>query len=174
MPTAEYLIEPLDSSKHERAAFDCGAEALNRYLQERASQDMKRRAAGCWVLCHKDSPQKVLGYYTLSPESVDIRDLGAASPTLLKKLPRYPRLGAVLLGRLAVDRSQKGKGFGEMLLHDAMLRALHAEIPSVLMVTDPKDEQAEAFYRKYGFDRLSATRLFTTMQRIADTLESPD
>lgn len=135
---------------------------------------MKRRAAGRGVLVHTENPQTVMGYYTLSPESVDIRELGAASPTLLKKLPRYPRLGAVLLGRLAVDRSQKGKGFGEMLLHDAMLRALHAEIPSVLMVTDPKDEQAEAFYRKYGFDRLSATRLFTTMQQIADTLESPD
>ena len=114
------------------------------------------------------------GYYTLSPESVDLDRLEAAAPTLMKKLPRYPRLGAILLGRLAVARSQKGKGFGKTLLHDAMLRALHAEIPAILMVTDPKDEKAEAFYRKHGFERLDETRLFTTMQRIADTLKSPD
>lgn len=172
-PTS-YRIEALDPAKHRREEFDCGAEALNRYLREQASQDVKRRAAGCWVLVHVESPQKVCGYYTLSPESVDIRDLEAVSPALLKKLPRYPRLGAILLGRLAVDRSQHEKGFGQMLLHDAMLRALHAEIPSVLMVTDPKDESAAAFYRKYGFERLSDTRLFTTMQRIADTLGSRD
>ena len=41
------------------------------------------------------------------------------------------------------------------------------------MVTDPKDERAESFYLKYGFDRLNATRFFTTMQQIADTLGSP-
>jgi ribosomal protein S18 acetylase RimI-like enzyme len=167
-----YAIEPLNPSKHDRQAFDCGVEALNDYLRERAGQDMRRHAAGCWVLFHKDNPETVLGYYTLSPESVDIRELEAASPALLRKLPRYPHLGAILLGRLAVDQSQRGKGFGEMLLDDAMLRALHAEIPSVLMVTDPKDEQAEAFYRKYGFERLNATRFFTTMQRISDTLGS--
>ena len=173
MTLGRYIIESLDSTKHDRKTFDCGVAALNDYLRERAGQDMRRHAAGCWVLSHKDSPDTVLGYYTLSSESVDIRELEAASPALLKKLPRYPRLGAILLGRLAVDQSQRGKGFGELLLHDAMLRALHAEIPSVLMVTDPKDGPAEAFYRKYGFDRLSDVRLFTTMQRIADTLGSP-
>lgn len=174
MSPAQFRIEQLDAAKHDRQSFDCGVAALNDYLREQASQDVKRRAAGCWVLVHVDSPQKVCGYYTLSPESVDIRDLEAVSPAILKKLPRYPRLGAILLGRLAVDRSQHGKGFGQTLLHDAMLRALHAEIPSVLMVTDPKDESAAAFYRKYGFERLSNTRLFTTMQRIADTLGSRD
>ena len=174
MTRGGYIIGTLDPANHRREAFRCGVEALDSYFRERALQDMKRHAAGCWVLSHADSPQNVLGYYTLSAESVDLRELGAASPALLKKLPRYPRLGAVLLGRLAVDRSQKGKGFGEILLHDAMLRALHAEIPTMLMVTDPKDEQSQAFYHKYGFDRLNATRLFTTMQRIADTLGSRD
>ena len=168
-----YLIEPLNPKIHDRAGFYCGVEDLNQYLRERAAQDVKRRAAGCWILRPADRPQCILGFYTLSPESVDIRDLETVSEELLKKLPRYPRLGAVLLGRLAVSASQKGQGLGTLLLHDAMLRALHAEIPSVLMVADPKDERAESFYRKYGFDRLNATRFFTTMQQIADTLGSP-
>ncbi len=173
MPANPYRIEPLDPAKHRREAFDCGVEPLNRYLHERASQDVKRRAAGCWVLIAGENAQDILGYYTLSPEGVDLETLEVAAPALVKKLPRYPRLGAILLGRLAVARSQKGKDHGTTLLHDAMLRALHAEIPAILMVTDPKDEQAEAFYRKHGFDRLDDFRLFTTMQRIADTLGSP-
>ncbi len=169
-----YAVELLKTAKHDRRSFDCGVESLNRYFREQASQDVKRRAAGCWVLLQVDRPRDVCGYYTLSSESVELREVEAVSPELLKKLPRYPRLGAILLGRLAVDRSQHGKGCGELLLHDAMLRTLQADIPAILMVTDPKDEKAVAFYKKYGFDRLSDTRLFTTMQRIADTLGSRD
>lgn len=43
-----FLASPLDA-KHERAAFDSGSAPLNRYLQERASQDVRRRVAACFV-----------------------------------------------------------------------------------------------------------------------------
>ena len=62
----------------------------------------------------------------------------------------------------------------EILLYDAMHRALRAEIPVVLMVTDPKDRQAEEFYCKHGFQQLNAERLFITMRRIAEVLATPD
>jgi len=173
-PKEAYRIEPLTPSWHDRGGFDCGVEPLNDYLKTRAAQDMKRRAAGCWVMSATGNPQAILGYYTLSPEAVDLSVLGAADADLLKKLPRYPRLGAVLLGRLAVAKSAQGQGLGELLLLDAMVRVLHSEIPAVLMVTNPKDAQAEAFYRKFGFDRLNADRMFTTMPRIAALLGSSD
>lgn len=166
-----YQIKALLSSRHHRAGFDCRVEPLNDYLKTRAAQDMKRRAAGCWVLAAVDAPERILGYYTLSPEAVDLSALRSADPTLVKKLPRYPRLGAVLLGRLAVDVSARGQGLGEFFLIDAMARVLRAEIPAVLMVTDPKDHKAEAFYRKFGFDRLTDERMFTTMPRISALLE---
>lgn len=172
--TSNLQIVPLVKSVHDRAGFDCGVDALNRYLREQAMQDIKRRVAGCWVLTATAEPQAVLGYYTLSPEAVDIGEVKNVSPASIARLPRYPRLGAVLLGRLAVARSEKGNGLGKLLLQDATLRALHAEIPPIIMVTDPKDEKAEAFYTKFGFERLSATRLFTTVQRIADTLGNRD
>jgi ribosomal protein S18 acetylase RimI-like enzyme len=171
--TVRYHIASLDSSLHDRAAFDCGVDALNRYLKERAAQDLKRKVAGCWVLTLAGAPGTILGYYTLSAEAVDLRELGAADPDVVKRLPRYPRLGAALLGRLAVAKSQQRQGFGELLLYDAMHRVLHAEIPAVLLVADPKDGPAERFYRKHGFARLTADRFFITMQRIFDTLATP-
>jgi len=61
-----YQIMALDASVHDRANFDCGEAPLNRYLREQASQDIKRRIAGCWVLVSRDSPDHVLGFYTLS------------------------------------------------------------------------------------------------------------
>ena len=169
-----FLIQPLDPAKHLREHFDCGTEQLNRYFQEQASQDMKRRACGCWVLVHREYPDMPIGYYTLSPEGVEFQDLPILPKSELKKLPRYKRVGAVLLGRLAIHKDFKRKGYGEILLIDAMRRAYYSEIPSVLMVTDPKDEKAEAFYSKFGFERLTADRLFLTMVRISELLANGD
>jgi predicted GNAT family N-acyltransferase len=169
-----FLIQPLDPALHERSSFDCGVELLTRYLQEQASQDMKRKACGCWVLVSEDNPEVILGYYTLSPEGVEHEDLPNLPKAISKKLPRYKRLGAVLLGRLAVHKECTGKGLGARLLMDAMHRAYHSEIPSVLMVTDPKDKKAEGFYAKYGFERLNAERFFLTMVRISELLASGD
>jgi predicted GNAT family N-acyltransferase len=161
-----YQILALDNSVHDRTNFDCGEAPLNRYLREQASQEMKRKVAGCWVLVSQERPDQVLGYYTLSSEAVDIKELGDADPAAAKRLPRYPRLGAVLLGRLAIAKSMQKQGLGELLLFDAMHRILNAQIPSALMITDPKDAKSAAFYRKYGFKPLNSERWFITTQQV--------
>ncbi|NQX00549.1 GNAT family N-acetyltransferase [bacterium] len=169
-----YQIIALDASAHDRENFDCGEPPLNRYLREQASQEVKRRVAGCWVLVSKDRPDQVLGFYTLSTEAVDMKELGAAEPQVVKQLPRYPRLGAVLLGRLAVAKTAQKLGLGELLLFDAMHRVMHTSIPAALMITDPKDENAEAFYRKYGFKPLNSERWFMTTKQLAVILGKRD
>ncbi len=160
MPAAHYLIEPLDAAKHRREAFDCGVEPLNRYLRERAGQDMRRRVAGCWVLIDETEPARILGYYTLSATSVDAAELSAISEAVRKKLPKYSEIGAMLLGRLAVAGGAKGKGFGRKLLFDAIARCAAAEIPAPLIVVDAKNEEAEEFYLRHDFEKLSGGRLF--------------
>lgn len=109
-----YLIEPL-SGAQDRSRFVSGSEALDRYFREQASQDVKRRVATCFVAVGRDD-KDVAGYYTLAASSVA---LGAFSPEIAKKLPRYPVVPAVLLGRLAVARHHQGKGLGGILLADA-------------------------------------------------------
>ena len=142
-------ITPLDGRSHLRSDFHCGQESLDQYLQKQASQDVKKRVSTVFVLI--DEPAiEVLAYYTLSAYTVDIT---ALDEPFAKKLPRYPRLPATLLGRLAVDRRQKGKRLGELMLIDALKKALEAstQVASLAVIAEALDENAQRFYIKYGF-----------------------
>jgi len=99
-----------------------------------------------------DAGQRVAGYYTLASSSVFLGDLPLA---LNKKLPRYPSVPAVRMGRLAVDLSFKRHGLGGALLADALLRAARAEIAAYALVVDSKDASAADFYPHHGFIALS-------------------
>jgi len=159
------FIEPL-ASRHDRAAFSCGVEALDRYLRHQASQDVRKRVAAAFALVEADRPA-VLGFFTLSAASVRLSDLPESTA---KKLPRYPLVPAILWGRLAVDRSRRGKGYGELLLIDALKRCLGAkDIGWMALIVDAKDEKAVAFYERYHFIRFSPTsnRLFLPRATIA-------
>jgi predicted GNAT family N-acyltransferase len=159
-------VEPL-GRQHDRAAFHCGAEALDRYLKQQARQDADKRVAAPFVAVRLPDTA-VLAYYTLSASVLTLTDL---PDELARKLPRYPQLPVTLLGRLAVDQSTKGHGLGEHLLIDAMHRSLtHADqIAAMAVVVDAKDESAAAYYRHYGFIPLQTqpSRLFVPMRSIA-------
>ncbi len=144
LPSA-YRFEPL-RDQHNRAAFSCGVESLDRYFRTQAGQDSRKRVASCFVLAAKDG--SVAGYYTLSATSIALVDL---PPDLAKRLPRYPAIPATLMGRLAVDHRRRGQRLGELLLFDAFSRTLRSEIASYAFVVDAKDETAEAFYERYRF-----------------------
>ena len=144
-----FRIEPL-SEDHDRAHFLSGSDALDRYFRERASQDVKRRIATCFVAVSVTA-QDVAGYYTLTATSVA---LNALSPEIVKKLPRYPVVPAALLGRLAVARHYQGQGLGGILLADALRRTARAELGVFAMVVDAKGAAARRFYEHYGFTLL--------------------
>ena len=158
-------IELLDRNRHDRASFDCGIPALNSYLQRQAAQDVEKRAAVVYVAVVE--PPAIVGYYTLSQYSIEMAKL---SEITAKKLARYPVVSATLLGRLAISRALKGQRLGEELLLDALRRSLaqSAHIASAGVVVDAKDEQAAAFYRRYGFTPIldADRRLFLHMRDI--------
>lgn len=140
-----WRIERLD--KHVDAeAFTCGVEALDRYLRQQASQDARRGFTTVYLALGDDS--RVLGYYTLSMAGVPIERVPS---TLRSKMPRYPSVPAIRLGRLAVSIEARGCGVGEFLLMDAMLRALQNEVAWAAFIVDAKDETARTFYLRYGF-----------------------
>src|ERR1044071_7330608 len=146
---ASWVVEPL-SRTHDRAAFSCGNEILDRYLKEIASQDARRHVAAPFVLVDRNSPKTILGYYTLSAFSVDLGDL---PPDVARKLPSYPVVPATLLGRLAVDRRHHGHGIGEFLLMDA-LRRVHeqsSQIATLAVIVDAIDQKALQFYKHFDF-----------------------
>jgi GNAT superfamily N-acetyltransferase len=143
----------LDGS-HDRSRFDCGTPALNRYLAEQASQDMRRRVASCFVARSDDGC--IVGYYTLAAASVPLTELPAS---VAKKLPRYKALPTVRMGRLAVDLRFRGQGLGGALLADALARCMRSEIAAYALLVDAKDEQASCFYQHHGFIALPEAAL---------------
>ena len=161
-----FVIEPL-GPKHDRAAFSCSVEALDAYLHKQAGQDFKKRAAVPFVIT--PDGKTIAGYYTLSQYAVQ---LDAIPPEVAKKLPKYPHVPATLLGRLAVSSAFRGQGLGEMLLMDALHRALRhsQEMASAGIVVDAKDAAALAFYKKYGFLELPKVerRLFLPMGTVEE------
>lgn len=164
-----WRIEAL-AKRHDRAGFTCGAEALDRYLQQQARQDADKHVAAPFVLI--EPPRfEVLGYYTLSASIVDVTDVAA---DLAKKLPRYPQLPVTLIGRLAVHERLKGQGAGALLLMDALHRSLthSAEIAAMAVVVEAKDDAAASFYRHFNFQPLQrdARRMYLPMKTVAAIL----
>ncbi|MFY1026519.1 GNAT family N-acetyltransferase [Actinobacillus seminis] len=129
-----------------RDQFDCGSRPLNLYLQKQVSQDIKRRIASCFTVI--DENKRILGYYTLASTSIPLVDL---PENLKKKLPRYPSVPAVLLGRLAVDKQVKGYGLGKALLGNALKRIIRSDIAAYALIVDAKDQSAMDFYQQFGF-----------------------
>ncbi len=169
MDLAAIRIEPL-AAGHDRGAFSCGVAPLDRYLREQAGQDARRRVAAPFVA--SADGVKVLGFYTLSATSIQLAEVPDA---LAKKLPRYPRLPATLLGRLATDLSARGVGLGRFLLVDAIMRAVRSEIASFALVLDAKDEAAASFYERESFIRLPGKpiRLLRRMDDLAALVTPP-
>lgn len=144
-----YRINPLDSES-DRGTFHCGVEALDRYFHEQVTQDIRRRVTTCFVAV--DDQATIAGYYTLASASVLLADL---APALAKKLPRYPTIPAIRMGRLAVDSRARGQKLGAALLADALSRSLESGIAAFALVVDAKDDKAVVFYRHHGFIALT-------------------
>lgn len=145
MTGAPFRIALLDAT-HERTPFNSGSVPLDLYLREQVTQDVRRRVAACFVALTDEG--RIAGYYTLASASVALTALPAETA---KKLPRYPAVPAVRMGRLAVDQTFKGQGLGGALLADAIDRATRAEIAAYALMVNAKDEEAAAFYRHHGF-----------------------
>jgi GNAT superfamily N-acetyltransferase len=141
-----YKIEPL-SSAHDRASFSCGNSILDRYLKQQASQDSRRGFAAVFVVVESSSGA-LHGFYSLSMASVPLDLLPAE---IAQKMPRYPTVPAVRLGRLALNRDMQGKGIGTHLMMDAISRSLMNEIAWAAFVVEAKNGKARDWYTNFGF-----------------------
>jgi len=169
-PRPDLRIEAL-TSHHDRAGFACGVDSLDRYLRTQASQDVRRKANGVFILVEPAKPDVVLGYYTLCATSLAQGDVPAGAR---KHIPRYPLVSATLVGRLAVSEARQGERLGAMLLADAVRRAYAsaATVGSSMLVVDAISERAAAFYEGNGFVRLpDSLRLVLPMHAIQRLVE---
>jgi GNAT superfamily N-acetyltransferase len=160
----EWRIDRLDRG-HVRLGFDCGKPTLNDFLHTLVNQYEKRDLGRTYVALAAIE-QRVMGYYTLASGAISLEGLPAKEA---KKLPRHP-VPIVLLARLPVDVSAQGRGLGGMLLRDALARsvAISETLGTFAVVVDALDEEAKAFYEKFGFLPLTdnAMRLFLPLSTI--------
>jgi|SRR5690606_9611854 len=161
------MIELL-GKKHLRETFDCGKELLNNYLKTQAGQDVKKKLSVCFVLCANET-NSIQGYYTLSSNSIP---LSSFPEKIRKKMPKsYTSISTTLLGRLAIDKTQQGRGTGKILLIDALKRSyeISQEIGAFAVVVDPIDKEAEKFYEKYDFIKLpDSGKMFIAMKTLKE------
>lgn len=161
----QYEIIHLNKT-HNKESFLCGIDALDNYLLTKANQDNKKNVAVTYALTLHHSHQ-VLGYYTLS--SLGIMP-GELPIEIIKKLPRYPILPAILLGRLAVDKTHQGNKIGKLLLIDALKRSfmISEQIGAIAVIVNAKNKTASDFYQYFGFIQFPENnlKLFLPMDTI--------
>ncbi len=140
-----FRIEKL-TRRHAVDEFDCGEDALNRFLIRFALPNQQANASQTYVGLADES---IIGFHTLVVGEVAYAD---APERLTKGIARHP-VPIMLLARLAVHRSWQGKGVGAGLLRDAVLRTLQAaDIAGIrALAVHAKDDAARAFYRRFDF-----------------------
>ncbi|SEO51701.1 GNAT family N-acetyltransferase [Mucilaginibacter sp. OK283] len=158
-------IELLNSALNKKD-FSCGKQMLDNYLHKQAGQDVKRKLCVVFAMFEDTT---IKGYYTLSNASIPAELMPEA---VRKKMPgAYKTLPVTLLGRLAIDVKFKGQGLGSIILLDALKRSFdiaNKSLGSIGVVVDPLDNDALAFYKKFGFILLpDSGKMFLPMADIA-------
>jgi predicted N-acetyltransferase YhbS len=129
---SEFVGPELLTAEHVLDGFECGDDALDGWLVDRARRNKADRSSRTWVV---SVDGRVVAYYASSAAVVlRVEATKRASRNQPDPLP------AVLLGRLAVDLRYQGRGLGAALLKHFIV-LVHA-----------KDSAAAAFYARFGFE----------------------
>jgi GNAT superfamily N-acetyltransferase len=168
---AEGALSTLEklTGAHDVSSFNCGKAPLDDWLRRFALTNQQNDSARTYVVLRDG---RVAGYYSLSAGAVRREE----SPARIGKgLAKHP-IGVILLARLAVDRSERGRGLGKQLLADALLRAVNAadEIGARAVLVHAIDEEAANFYEKFGFERspLEPKQLMLLMKDLRATMKA--
>lgn len=147
MTEEPFALPVLLAKHHELAGFDCGKAPLNDFLTKYALQNQASGGARTYVLTRGD---RVIGYYSLTPASIAPED---APARVMKGQGRYP-VPVILMARFALDLREQGKGYGKTLFRDALRRALAGAeaIGGRAFLVHAKDEEARAFYARFGME----------------------
>lgn len=134
--------------RHSTSDFCCGKESLDFFLKRFALKNQAGGSARTYVT-HIEG--NVIGYYSLCPSGL-ARKL--ALTEILTAQGNLDPIPGILLARLAVDKSQHGKGLGKALLKDAILRSLNGieTIGGRIIFVHAIDDDARIFYEHFGFE----------------------
>jgi len=140
-------IEKL-SSRHSVDGFECGKPPLDQFLKRFALGNQTSGSTQTYVVCR--GADRVVGYYSLCVGAVDHAQ---ASDRVRKGLANHP-VPVMLIARLAIDRSEQGRGLGLALLKNALLRTVQAaDIAGIrALLVHAKDDEAKQWYLNLDFE----------------------
>lgn len=149
-------------SGHDRSQFTSGQPEIDEWFHQRAGQDQRRGLTRVFVAL--DDRFGVIGFYGVSSWALRLSDLPL---DVARRLPRYPLVPSILIGRLARDERARGEGVGDFLLGDAIRRIVGTSesIGCFAIAVEAKDEHATGLYLRFGFRRLpdAPLRLYLPM-----------
>lgn len=179
MPDLDFIkslcLQPLDTSSHDRAAFSCQEDRINRFLKKSANQQSKQDITKPYVAVPRTNPADrlapIIGFYAINTHSIDVTELPEEAT---KKLPRYETISAIYISAIGVTEEHQGKGLGTFLMADAFQKCVEvAEIVgSRFVVLDALNEDAARLYERLGFHSLPSKpeRMIQTMQAIRNAI----
>lgn len=141
------LTAPMPLTEHHVTdGFSCGIDSLDQWLKRRSLKNQIQGASRTYVVCDET---RVVAYYALASGPVMSTDAtGRFRRNMLDPIP------VVVLGRLAVDLTLHGKGFGRSLVRDAGMRVIQAADAIGIrgMTVHALSDHAKVFYEKVGFE----------------------
>ncbi|MCA1847081.1 MAG: GNAT family N-acetyltransferase [Actinobacteria bacterium] len=162
-------VEPL-ADEHHLDTFECGNGDLDDWLRL-YSRHATAQGSRTYLLIDNDTAQ-IVGYFAIAPHLVERDDVPAK---VGRGAPR--RIPAILLAKLALDRTHQGQGFGTELLVRALgtMVAAARSAGGKVAVVDAIDDGAARFYRHHGFLPLphNPHRLVLRFSTIAKILRQP-
>ena len=170
----DIIIEPLDSKKHDRAAFSCGVRSLDNFLRHTARKQQAEDFSRIWVATNSEQVA-ILGYYALNAHFIEGLDLPVH---LTKGAPRSGCIPTAYLSMIAVDQRYQGRQLGHILLADALSRAVNAAdgyLGLKAVVLDVAEdggleitEKRRLFYESMGFHSFPSNplRMFITIEEV--------
>lgn len=137
-----------DDFQYDFLNFDCGEASLNVFLKDHLKRQHAGQILRAYVL--RDEGAKILGYYTLSGSCFERGTL--PSKAQQKKVP-YRNTPSVTLGRLAIDKSLQGQGYGVTLVTHAMKIVWQASkaVGIYGLFVEALNDKARRFYAALGF-----------------------
>jgi GNAT superfamily N-acetyltransferase len=150
---------------HDVQNFESGERSLDEWILQRVLRNERDGASRTYVIC---SNNVVIGYYALSTGSI----ASVSAPGRIRRNMPDP-IPVMLLGRLAIDRRWQGRGLGQELLRDAVLRTIQvSDMAGVRAIAvNAISENARRFYEKYNF-KPSPLDPFLMMLLLRDAIDA--
>lgn len=171
------IIEPLDTSKHDRAAFSCGVDQVDNFIKKTANKLSKADNLRVWVMTENGT--SIVGFYAINAHSIDYQDL---PEKFARTRPGHGSIPAAYISMIGRDTRYRGGGYGGILLADCLARIgkVAEQIGTAVVVLDVLDcgdaertKRRADLYRDYGFVPFPSNplRMFLPVATIKDLLQ---